>query len=139
MGLEASLDDFSSRPCPDARYKLMICEQPVVGLSPITLFYDATRGQLCSRVASKLYFGLELVFPRVISLNRDQHKVLYETREFPTAGIFQEIKTRLQKATIPCRIRSPSREHRTPIRICRELRERLKRHPGLIAARLEIV
>lgn len=139
IGLAASLDRFSSTPCPDSRYKLMNCDEPVVTLSPLTLYFDARRGQLYTNVMSNLYFGVELSFPRVISLDRDKHEVLYETRQFPTYGIFEDAKSRIQKVTKPCKIRSPSREHRTPIRITEAMHERVKRHPGLIAAGLEVV
>jgi len=139
MGLAASLDRFSPTPCPDSRYKLMNCDEPVVNLSPLTLHFDARRGQLCTNVMSNLYFGVELSFPRVISLDRDKHEVLYETRQFPTHGIFEGVKSRIQKATKPCKIQSPSREHRTPIRITESIHERMKRHPGLITAGLELM
>jgi hypothetical protein len=139
IGLAASLDRFSPTPCPDTRYKLMNCDEPVVNLGPLTLYFDARRGQLCTNVMSNLYFAVELSFPRVISFDRDNHEVLYDTRRFPTYGIFDGVKSRIQKVTKPCKIRSPSREHRTPIRITEAMHERMKRHPGLIAAGLELV
>src|SRR5437660_9594707 len=89
MGLAASLDRFSPPPCPDSRYKLMNCDEPVVNLTPLTLYFDARRGHLCTNVMSNLYFGVEMSFPRVISLDRDKHEVLYETRQFSTYGIFE--------------------------------------------------
>jgi hypothetical protein len=138
VGLAASLDKFSSQLCPDTKYKLMDTQEPVVNLGPETLHYDARRGQLCTNVMSKLYFGAELSFPRVISLDRDRHEVLHDTTEFPTFGIFLSMKSRLQRVTRPCRIRSPSREHRTPIRITDEMRQRMKQHPGLKEANLQI-
>lgn len=139
MGLAASLDRFSPTPCPDTRYKLMNSDEPVVNLRPLTLHFDARSGQLCTNVMSDLYFGVELSFPRLISLDRDKHEVLYETGPFPTYDIFEEVRSRIQNVTRPCKIRSPSREHRTPIRITDVMRGRLKRHPGLIAAGLELV
>ncbi len=139
MGLAASLDRFSPKPCPDSRFKLMNSDEPVVNLGPLMLHYDAHRGQLCTNVMSSLYFGVELSFPRVFSIDRDKHEILYETGELATYGIFEGVKSRLQKVTKPCKIRSPSREHRTPIRITEAMRERLKRHPGLIAAGLQLV
>ena len=139
MGLAASLDRFSPMPCPDSRYKLMKSDEPVVNLTPLTLYFDPLRGQLCTNVMSDLYFGIELSFPRVISLARDKHEVLYETCGFPTFGIFEGVKSRIQKVTKPCKIRSPSREHRTPIRITERMRDRMKQHPGLIQAGLELV
>jgi hypothetical protein len=139
MGLAASLDRFSPMSCPDARYKLMHTDEPVVTLRPLNLHFDSRRGQLCTNVMSNLYFGVELSFPRVISLDRDKHEVLYETERFPTHGIFEGVKSGIQKVTKPCKIRSPSREHRTPIRISEGMGERMKRHPGLLAAGLELV
>ena len=139
MGLAASLDKFSPTPCPDARYKLMSCDEPVVNLSPLTLYFDARRGQLCTNVMSNIYFGLDLSFPRVFSLGRDKHEILYETEQLATHDIFEGVKSRIQKLTQPCKIRSPSREHRTPIRIAEAMRQRLKAHPGLKAASLELV
>jgi hypothetical protein len=139
IGLAASLDRFSPMPCPDSRYKLMNCDEPVVNLAPLNLYFDPRRGQLCTNVMSNLYFGIELSFPRVISLARDKHEVLYETREFPTYNIFEGVKSRIQKVTKPCKIRSPSREHRTSIRITERMRGRMKQHPGLIAAGLELL
>jgi hypothetical protein len=139
IGLAASLDKFSPTPCPDANYKLMNPEEPVVTLTPETLYYDPIRGQLCTNTFSKLFFGMETSFPRVISLDRDKHEILYDTAEFPTFRIFQEMKARLQKVTRPCKIRSPSREHRTPIRITEVMREQMRNHPGLKEANLELV
>ncbi|SRR5712692_1078063 len=77
IGLAASLDKFSWEPCPDKRYKLAETEEPVVNLSPLMLHYDGK--QLSTNVFSNLYFGLEMTFPRVISLSRDKHEILYET------------------------------------------------------------
>jgi hypothetical protein len=139
IGMAASLDRFSPRPCPDSRYKLMNCDEPVVNLTPLTLYFDARRGQLCTNVMSNLYFGAEMSFPRVFSLDRERHEVLHETRQVPTYGIFEGVKSRIQKVTKPCKIRSPSREHRTQIRITEPMHERMKRHPGLIGAGLELV
>ncbi len=139
MGLAASLEQFSPKLCTDVRYKLMNPDEPVVNLSPLTLHYDARKGHLGTNTMSNLYFGVELSFPRVISLDRDKHEILYETREFKTNRIFENLESELQKATNPCKIRSQSREHRTPIRITTELQERMKRHPGLIAAHLDIL
>jgi hypothetical protein len=139
IGLAASLDRFSPTPCPDARYKLMNCDEPVVNVTPLMLYFDGRRGQLCTNVMSNLYFGVELSFPRFISLDRDKHEVLYETDQFPSHGIFQSAKSRIQKVTKPCKIRSPSREHRPPIRITEAMNERMKRHPGLKTAGLELV
>jgi hypothetical protein len=139
IGLAASLAQFSHEPCPDSRYKLMNSDEPVVTLSPLTLYFDARRGHLCTNVMSNIYFGVELSFPRVISLSRDRHEVLYETQHFPTYGIFEGVKSEIQKLTKPCKIRSPSREHRTPIRITDTMRKRLKSHPGLIASGLELI
>ena len=68
IGLASSLDRFSPRPCPDAEHKLMNSDEPVVNLTPLMLYFDERRGQLCTNTYSKLYFGLELSFPRVISL-----------------------------------------------------------------------
>jgi hypothetical protein len=129
MGLAGSLDRFSPLPCPDSRYKLMDCDEPVVNLAPLTLYFDARRGQLWTNVTSNLYFGVELSFPRVISLERDKDEVLYKTAQFPTYAIFERVKSRIQKVTKPCKIRSSSREHRTPIRITEAMRERMQRHP----------
>ena len=139
MGLAASLDRFSPTPCPDARYKLMNCDEPIVNLTPLMLYFDGRRGQLCTNVMSKLYFGVELSFPRFISLDRDKHEVLYETDQFPSYGIFEGVKSRIQKVTKPCKIRSPFRQHRTPIRITEAMNERMERHPGLKAAGLELL
>jgi hypothetical protein len=82
IGLAASLRRFSAVSCPDTRYKLMNSEEPVVTIGPLTLYFDGRRGQLCTNVFTNLHFGVELAFPRVISLDRDNHQVLYETREF---------------------------------------------------------
>ncbi len=139
IGLAASVDKFSPRLCPDKNYKVMNTEEPVVNFGPTTLYYDTWRGQLCTNVMSKLYFGAELTFSRVISLDRDKHEFLYDTAELPTFGIFQSVKSQLQKVTRPCKIRSPSREHRTSIRITDGMRERMRNHPGLKEAKLEIV
>jgi hypothetical protein len=139
MGLATSLDRFVSKPCPDARFKLLEPEEPVVNLTPETLHYDETRGQLCTNVMTNLYFGMELSYPRVISLDRDKHEVLYETAGFASHAIFQKVKVDIQKVTQPCRMRSPAREHRPPIRITEGMRDAMKSHPGLKAARLEIV
>ncbi len=138
MGLAASVDRFSPKLSPDSRYKLMNPEEPVVNLSPLMLDYDGK--QLRTNVMSDFYFGLELSFPRVISLDRDKHETLYDTSKFSTFHIFEDVKSRIQKMTTPCRIRSPSREHRTSIRITSEMRELIRRHhPGLKAASLDIV
>jgi hypothetical protein len=139
MGLAASLERFSPKPCAGGNYKLMNPDEPVVNLGPVFLHYDGRRGQLCTNVMSELYFGVQLSFPRVISLDRDRYEVLYDTAEFATFAIFREVKSRIQKVTRPCKIQSPSREHRTPIRITDGMRERMKQHPGLKEASLEIV
>jgi hypothetical protein len=139
IGLAASLDHFSPDPCRDAHCKRMNCEVPVVSLSPETLHYDARRGQLCLNVMSKLFFGVELSYPRVISLDRDKHEILYDTARYPTATIFHAVMSRIQKVTRPCKIRSLSREHRTPIRITETMRKRMRKHPGLKEANLEIL
>jgi hypothetical protein len=115
----------------------MDSQEPVVNLRPEILHYD--RKQLCMNVISNLYFGAELSFPRVISLDRDKHEVFYDTADYRTYGIYHDIKSRIEKVTVPCKIRSPSREHRTPIRITQEMQERMQRHPGLKAADLEIL
>lgn len=139
MGLAASLNRFSPKPCPDSRYRVMNSDEPVVNLSPLTLHFDAQRGQLCTNVMSNIYFGVEMSFPRVISLGRDKHEILYETRRFPTYDIFKSAKSHIQKLTKPCKIRSPSRLHRTKIRITEAMHERMKCHPGLKAVGLELV
>jgi hypothetical protein len=82
VGLAASCDQFSPKLCPDNRYKLMNPQEPVVSLSPGRLYHDETRGQLCTNVMSEVFFCMELSFPKVISLDRDKHEVLYQTQEF---------------------------------------------------------
>lgn len=139
MGLAVSIDRFSPTPCPDVRYKVMNCDEPVVNLAPLTLYFDARRGQLCTNVVSNLYFGIELSFPKVFSLDRDKHETLYEAEQLPTHAIFESVKSRIQNLTQPCKIRSPSREHRTPIRITEGMRECMKDHPGLLASGLELL
>src|SRR5205807_2250726 len=139
IGLAVSLKMFSPRKCPDPRYKLMRSDEPVVNVSPQIIDFDASRGTLRTNVGMGLYFGTELSFPRVISLDRDKHERLYDTSQFPTFELFKGLKSRLQKVTRPCRIRSPSREHRTPIRITDTMRETMRNHPGLHEAGLGIV
>jgi hypothetical protein len=137
MGLAGSLDRFSPEPCADSVYKVMQSDEPVVNLSPQMLDYHG--GHLRTNVLSELYFGLELSFPRRVSLDRDRHEVLYDSAGFQTRAIFEDVKSRIQKITTPCKIRSPSRVHRTSIRITKEMQERMRQHPGLKAAHLEIV
>jgi hypothetical protein len=139
VGLAASLDRFLPTPSPDQRYKLMNSEEPVVNLSPETLLYDEHRGQLCTNVMTNLYFGVQLSYPRVISLDRDKHEILYDTAEFASYAIFQDVKSRIQKVTHPCKMRSPAREHRTPIRITERMRKKMRIHPGLRAVNLDII
>jgi len=86
-----------------------------------------------------LYFGAELSYPRFVSLDRDDHEILYDTTEFASYAIFQDIKSRIQKVTRPCKMRSVAREHRTPLRITEGMREKMRIHPGLRAASLDIV
>ena len=141
IGLAASLARFWTTPCAGGRYKLMKCDEPVVSLTPFMLHFNERRGQLFTNVFSHRYsyFGVEMSFRRVVSLDRDEHALLYETNQFPTYGIFEGVKSRIQKVTKPCKIRSPSREHRTPIRITEAMNERMRRHLGLKAAGLELV
>ncbi|SRR5216683_2309668 len=137
IGMAASLDKFSWEPCPDKRYKLAQTEEPFVNLGPLMLDYDGK--QLHTFVMSNLYFGLEMTFPRVFSLSRDKHETLYETSKLGTHQIFENIKSEIEKATIPCRMRSPSREHRPKIRITNEMRALMHGHPGLKSVNLEVL
>jgi hypothetical protein len=140
ISLAASLKTFSPVVCSDARYKLMNAEEPVVNLSPEMLHYDESRGRLSTNVFSDdLYFGLQLSFPRVVSIDRDNHEVVSPTTDFATAAIYEDVKSRIQSVTLPCRIRSPSREHRTPIRITPTMGETMRNHPGLKQAGLKLV
>lgn len=139
MGLAASLNQFTPTPYKDTRIKRMECDEPVVNVRPLALYFDAQRGKLCTNVLSNLYFGVELSYPRAFSLARDKHEILYEAEQLPTHGIFEGVKSRVWKQTRPCRIRSSSREHRTPIRITEAMRESMQHHLGLTAAGLQVV
>lgn len=139
MGLTTSLDHFEPEACPDKRFKLMNPQEPVINLRPSTLYYDTHRHQLCTNVMSKLYFGMELSYPRVCSLSRDKHEFLYETTELANHALFQDMKSRIQKITRPCVIKSLTREHRTQIRITDKMREAMSNHRGLKASGLSII
>jgi hypothetical protein len=139
MGLAASLDQFRPETCPDSRYKLMETDEPVVNLSPLMLYYDDQRGQLRTNVMSSVYFGIELTFPRLISLDREEHEVLHPTLESPNYTVFEEISAKIRKQTHSCRIRSACREHKTQIRITNEMEHRMTRHPGLNGMHLVLV
>ncbi|MDB5337396.1 MAG: hypothetical protein JWN70_3015 [Planctomycetaceae bacterium] len=135
----ASLDHFTWETCPDASYKVWRTDIPVASLGPQELYYDATRGQLRTDTGSTLSFGAKFVFPKVISLDGDRHEILHETRHFPTYDIYMQIKSLIDKLTIPCKIRSPSRDHRPPIRISKGMHSRLQNHLGLKARHLELL
>ena len=137
IGLAETLEKISSKPCPDTRFKLLSSDEPVISLSPSVLHYDGTK--LRTDTMSSFYFGLEMNFPRVISLGRDNHEILYDTAEFPTRRIFEDMKLRIQSVTDPCKIRSPSRIHRPPIRITDEMRELMREHPCLKQDNLELL
>lgn len=138
-GLTISLNHFVPKACPDNRFKLMNPQVPVVNLGPLSLYYDTRRGQLCTNVMSKLYFGMELSYPNVISLDRDGHEYLYETAELPNHALFQDLKTRIKKVTRPCKVKSSAKEHRTSIRITEGMRELMRDHPGLRAENLSVL
>jgi hypothetical protein len=139
VGLASSLDKFAPKLCPDERFKLMNPAEPVVNLRPETLHYNEEKGQLSTNVMSKLYFGLELSYPRVVSLSQEKHELLHDATAYSSFAIFESIKSQIHAATVPCKLRSPAREHRTPIRITLGMREKVRSHPGLIAAHLEVV
>jgi hypothetical protein len=138
-GLAHSRQKLTTVPCRDPKYKRMETNEPVVNLGPEMLHYDAVRGQVCTGVLSNLYFGAELSFPRVISLEREKCEILHDTSRFPSFGIFESLKTHLQEVTRPCKLRSPVREHRTVIRITEQMRVKMRKHPGLRKAKLEIL
>jgi hypothetical protein len=139
IGLVPSVERVSYVSCPDARYKGIDVDEPVVGLSCETICYNHYRGQICTNILPGFHFGMKMAFPRVISLARDKHEILYDTTTCPSFSIFQRMKADIQKITSPCKIRSPAREHRTQIRITEGMCQQMRKHPGLKAAQLEIV
>jgi hypothetical protein len=139
VSLGASLRKFGSRPCDDANFKVMNPEDPVVNAGPAMLAYNHVRKQLRSDILSNLCFGVELSYPRFVSLEREEYRILHDTAGFQGRAIFDALKSQIQKVTRPCTIRSPAREHRTQIRITDQMRALMRRHPGLKAAGLGVI
>jgi hypothetical protein len=126
-------------PCPDTRYKLIELDEPVISVRPGMVYYDAKRGKLSTNTHSSTLLGLEFNYPRVYSLRNEQHELLHDTAGLPTFQAFQRLTEFLSARTCPCRIRSESREHRTPIRITDLMREQAHSHKGLLTNGLSVV
>ena len=60
-----------------------------------------------------------------MSFPRDDHETLYDTSEYDTFKLFESMKTEFKTLTLSCKIRSPSRDHRTTVRITQPMREKM--------------
>jgi hypothetical protein len=137
MSVASSLDVLTAETCPDARYKLLHPHEPLINLSPLELYY--VEGKLSTSMSGNVHFGLEMAFPKVISLAQERHEVLHGTGGYPSAALFADLRAQLGAVTSPCRIESPVKVHRTDVRISSSMRERARLHPGLAAQGLRVV
>jgi len=134
--LVTSLTIFKPKVCPDPAYKLMNPVEPVINLGPVPISYSNRK--LSTAVESKISFGIEMTFPKVVSFDRDGHEALYAADCFEIYKLFTELCSLITKMTKPCVFRSELQQHRTKIRISHEMVIGMKRHAGLISLGLSV-
>jgi hypothetical protein len=129
--LVTSLSIFEPKVCHDPAYKLMNPVEPVINLGPVPISYSNKK--LSTAVESKISFGIEMTFPKVVSFDRDGHEALHATDCFETYKLFTELCSLITKITKPCAFRSELQQHRTKIRISHEMAIYVKKHAGLLS------
>ncbi|HEX4796708.1 MAG TPA: hypothetical protein VH370_23150 [Humisphaera sp.] len=125
----------------DEGFKLIDLAEPVVQVRP---FYASLSddGRLWFSfsydVHHSSWLGLELSFPRIMSLCEEGHARLHETSEYRNAQLYQDLRRAIQEITSPARFTTPAGEKRTRVRISSEAASQLAAHPGLKRRGLEI-
>ncbi len=122
-------------------WKSLKPEEPAPSLSPCEISYH--RGILYAGgvhdPSQLLHFGLELNYPRVLFFASDGYEAQHDASTYPNASLFANCCQQIRALTKPCRIESPTKVHRTRIRISPEMRIRMQDNPRLLAHGLRVL
>jgi len=138
MGLTFSMNIISFRPYSEA-YKGTVAAEPLVNLSPFEVHYY--HGTVCTTMLGNHMFslGLSLQYPKVVSFDGEQHEHLHDASLLTNFELFMWLRDRITAQTVPCKIQSPTKVHRTRMRISSEMRGQLAEHRGLLAQGLRVL
>lgn len=105
------------------QYKSANFNEPVVGISPMTLYVHVGEDQKlhCSSaysyaVYAESYLGIQLQFPKMIQYRfGDGYEALKSTRDLKTYQDFQELRTSIRKISHVLTIKAAGMERRTDL------------------------
>jgi len=78
-------------------YKLVRPTEPVINVAPFSLYPIESGGLSVAYSESERNVGLELTYPKVISLDSEEHRFLHETKDFSTYHLYFELPNRIKK------------------------------------------
>ena len=88
------------------KFKTIDVDEPVINLSPFSLLFASNKQLSIETFNETGNIGLEMNYPRVISLSSESHKMLHETSTFEVNKLFNQlimdIKQLCKKAKIAC-------------------------------------
>ena len=139
-GMTRSMSIVMFEPIAHApEYKCVKLSEPIVGLRPYPLVYLDGKISLAYGGYNEFSFGLELIFPKVVSFSREGHEWLYETSQFENYSLFIALRESVLQSTERCKINTPSGLRRPDVRISAAVKIEINRHPGLRQQGLQVV
>jgi hypothetical protein len=112
-------------------FKLVRPEEPVINISPFYLLYGQNELTI-QTMNDEGILGLELTFPKVITLSNERHERLHDTSTFSNNKLFEELTARVKERTRKAKLTSPTKIFKPNFWISSNSFERINRNHYLI-------
>lgn len=128
----------------DDIYKILKFKEPIVNLSPLSIFYkkqnnsDLLNVDVDGDKNKTLYFGLIMEFPKVVSFSNEGHSLQHKTEDFSNYKLYSDLINEIMSITKTCIIESPYKKRKTRIRISDSCKDILNNNKFFIYNNLKI-
>ena len=85
-------------------FKLVRPTEPVINVAPFSLYPIESGGLSIAYSESERNIGLELNYPKFISLDSENHSFWHETNEFSTSDLYFDLQKRIKKISRKAKI-----------------------------------
>jgi hypothetical protein len=85
-------------------FKLVRPTEPVINVAPFSLYPIESGGLSVAYSESERNIGLEFNYPKFISLDSENHRLLHETKDFPTYNLYLNLQERIKKISKKAKI-----------------------------------